>query len=419
MTLLQGYWFDGKTSAGIAAEVLVDGSGMVSALQSSDKSLLHSCDFSQIRISSRLGNTPRYLYFASGEKFETRDNQEIDQLLQQYRPSLFNTLAYQLESHIYFVCLTLVTVVALSWVLGKYGLPAASKAIAYRLPQEVMNRASLETLKLLDKTHLEPTRLPQQHQARLLAHFAPALQKNADLHLNIVFREGGKIGANAFALPDGTILFTDEMVKLAHSDDELLSVLAHEIGHVKYRHSLRSAIQGTSIGFLASMLTGDLSAASGALTALPVILTTMSYSRDFEREADQHALDYLTAEHIDPVNFVTLMERVSYEAHCDRLLKLSEIMQGNSKEKNKDDAEGDAEEENNKSDKQSKDSLAGKKEIVSEAEDPLLAQERSAERKLQCDKLIGENKSDKTEVMDYFSTHPATAERLQKFRQAH
>lgn len=401
MKQLQGYWFDGKTSAGVAAEVQVDGAGHVRALHAGDGGLLQECNFSALRVSSRVGNTPRYLYFSSGEKFETSDNSTVDQLLLQHRPSLLNTLAYQLESHIYFVFLTLILVVVFSWAGVKYGLPAASKAIAYRLPPEVMNRAAVETLKLLDKTHLQPTRLEQPLQDRLLAHFAEALTQNEDLHLQVLFREGGKMGANAFALPDGTIIFTDEMVKLARSDDELLAVLAHEIGHIKYRHSLRSAIQGTSVGFMVSMLTGDLSAASGALAALPVILTTMSYSRDFEREADQNALDYLTEHHIDPLNFVTLMERVTYEYRCEKLLKITDGENWLAKQKttlgeNKPEVEGNV-----------------------HVEDPALTSERAAARKAQCDKLIEEDKAGEAGLMDYFSTHPATEERLQKFRHLH
>ena len=411
MIVLQGYWFDGKTSARVSAEVQVDSDGKLCAVHLADNTVFQTCDFSEVRVSSRLGNTPRYLYFTGGEKFETLDNQLVDQLLHQYRPSFLHTLAHQLESHIYFVCITLIAVIALSWGGIKYGLPAASKAIAYRLPQEVMNLASRETLELLDKTHLGETTLEQSVQDRVQAHFDSALKENVNEHVHVLFRDGGDLGANAFALPDGTIIFTDQMVRLAKDDNELLAVLVHEIGHVKHRHALRSAIQGTSIGFLVSMLTGDLSAASSALAALPVILTTMSYSRDFEREADQNALNYLTSHQIDTMNFVTLMERVTYEAHCDRLLradnKWDEIFKKDTDEEHNESEAG----QDSASDKQTSDKA--------KTEKPILKEEQLAARKMQCDKLIEEHKSDKSAVMDYFSTHPATEERLQKFKQAH
>jgi Zn-dependent protease with chaperone function len=381
VTALQGYWFDGKTSARVAAELRVDNAALCTVINMADGSLLHQQPVAEIKISSRLGNTSRFIYFSAGEKFETQDNAQVDTLLKLHKPSRFNTLAHQLESHSYFVLLTLIIVVSLSWAGVEYGLPAASKAIAYRLPASIMNATATQTLALLDKTHLAPTQLDKATQARIRQHFQPALQENAALHARVYFRAGGDIGPNAFALPDGSIVFTDEMVKLARSDDELVAVLAHELGHVKYRHGLRAAIQGSSLSFFVSMLTGDLSAASSALAALPVFLTTMSYSRDFEREADQNALEYLDAHHIDRHVFIDLMERVTYETHCDAL-------------------------------------LAEDRGVRVATDLSVLTKEQLAARKQQCDVLIAKHSHDKSIVMDYLASHPATEERLQKFRQS-
>jgi Zn-dependent protease with chaperone function len=391
MSILNGYWFDGKSSAQAAASLHADDSGLVRVIRTADDRLLQQVVFSAIRISTRIGDTPRFIHFPDGGKFETLDNAGADRLLRQHRPSLFNTLAHKLESHIYFVALTVVMVAGLTWLGVTYGIPAASKVIAYRLPQDALNLASTETLAMLDKTRMTPSRLAPDVQARVLKDFAPALQEYAPLHIRVIFRDGGDIGANAFALPDGTIVFTDEMVELAQNDDELIAVLAHEIGHVKYRHALRSAIQGSSIGFLVSMLTGDLSAASSALAALPVVLTTMSYSRNFEREADQNALAYLDAHKIPRHVFVDLMERVMYTSHCDALLHEQQA-----------DRTG---------------SNRPARNTPAAAGTPLATPAQTAARKAQCDKLIAADKSGTPAIMDYLSTHPATEERLQKFRQ--
>ncbi len=55
---------------------------------------------------------------------------------------------------------------------------------------------------------------------------------------------GRAVGANAFALPSGIVVMTDELVELAKTDDELVAVLAHEIGHVRGRHALRQTAAG-------------------------------------------------------------------------------------------------------------------------------------------------------------------------------
>ena len=49
----------------------------------------------------------------------------------------------------------------------------------------------------------------------------------------LVFRKSDAIGANAMALPSGTIVVTDGLVTLAEDDREILGVLAHEAGHVR------------------------------------------------------------------------------------------------------------------------------------------------------------------------------------------
>jgi Zn-dependent protease with chaperone function len=325
----------------------------------------------------------------------------IDQWLQKLRPSLWNSLAHQLESHTYFVALTLVLVVAFVWAMTFHGLPAATRYIAFQLPQSVMDRAATETMQLLDKTHFHPTKLDEKTRARLMAHFAPALSQNKNLNLKVNFRGGGAIGANAFALPDGTVVFTDEIVHLAKNDDELLAVLAHEIGHVKYRHAMRAAIQGSVISFGVAMLTGDLSAASNLLAGLPVLITTMSYSRNFEREADDNSLVFLDANHIARHHFVDLMERLTYQGECKALMgskyekyesdkriaelaKLPEDLAKNSKE-------GDG------------------SEFILRIE---------VAHKQECDKLIAEHKSGffDAKVMGYFASHPETKERTAKFK---
>jgi len=398
---LQGIWFDGKTSASQSVELRMDNAGEISVIHGANQTVLAHAPFSAIKVSSRVGNTPRFLYFPDGEKFETKQHDLIDQWLQQHRPSFWNNLAHQLETHTYFVALTLVLVVTITWATAVYGLPAASRYIAFHLPQNVMNRAATETLQLLDKTQLKPTKLDAQTRAKILAHFAPAINQNKDLHIKVIFRGGGHIGANAFALPDGTVLFTDEIVRLSKNNDELLAVLAHEIGHVKYRHSLRSVIQGSVISFGVAMLTGDLSAASNLLASLPVVITNMSYSRNFEREADDNSLVFLDANHIERHYFVDLMDRLTYQAECHELLIGSHL-----KDKL-----------TNKSETSQSSSASSSKNNEDDADSPEWLDVEA--HKEQCDKLMAEHKKsffDK-KLMGYFASHPETNERTLKFKQ--
>ena len=81
---------------------------------------------------------------------------------------------------------------------------------------------------------MEPTKLPQADQQRIRDNFA-ALRRPDDPghHYQILFRKGGRLGANAVALPGGTIVVTDELVKLIGTGAGMMGVLAHEAGHVR------------------------------------------------------------------------------------------------------------------------------------------------------------------------------------------
>jgi len=394
----QGIWFDGNTSVSQPVELQMNDNGEMRVVHLQTHSVLVQVPFSAIRVSSRVGNTARFLYFPDGAKCETEDHDLVDQWLTLHRPSALHNLAHQLETHSYFVALTVVLVVSFTWGMITYGLPAASRYIAFHLPQGVMDRAAIETLQFLDKTQFKPSELDDPTQARLQQHFAQAVAQNKDLRIKVIFRNGGEIGANAFALPDGTVLFTDEIVRLAKHDDELLAVLAHEIGHVKYRHSLRSVIQGSVISFAVAMVTGDLSAASNLLATLPVVMTNMSYSRGFEREADNNSLLFLDANRIERHYFIDLMDRLTYQGKCSHLLE-----QNKYKEKAK------------RSISTSSASTSSQASSIDEGETGWFDVE--AHREL-CDKLIAEDKKDffNNKLLGYFASHPETAERTATFK---
>ena len=73
--------------------------------------------------------------------------------------------------------------------------------------------------------------------------------------------------ANAFALPSGIVVLTDELEALAQHDDELSAVFAHEIGHVVHRHSMRMVIQHSASALLMLGLLGDVNSATSVVAA--------------------------------------------------------------------------------------------------------------------------------------------------------
>ena len=102
---------------------------------------------------------------------------------------------------------------------------------------------------------------------------------------------------NAFALPGGYICFYNGLLATADSEAELASVMAHEIGHIVQHHIFRNIgnYNRSQWVAIAGMLAGGLLAVvnpSAALLAISggqgiAIQNMLSFSRDFEREADR------------------------------------------------------------------------------------------------------------------------------------
>lgn len=310
---LEGCYFDGNSSRRHRASVLVEG-GLVRVEGGAGEILHPALALDRVEFSSRVGNTPRFLRFAGGASFETADNDAVDRLLAQRAPG--SGLAHRLESKLRFVLLGLVLTVAFVGGSVHWGVPALARMAAFALPAELNAHAESMVLEILDRQLLEPSRLPEEEQARLRAAFAPLVQEGAaGVAVRVVFRDAAStIGANALALPAGTVIFTDQFVRRAQHEEELVGVLAHEIGHVAHRHAMRASLQSSLLGLLATLIVGDISTVSSAVTAIPVMLTQLGYSRDFEREADLNAVESLRRHGISPQRLVDILQRVDPDA---------------------------------------------------------------------------------------------------------
>ena len=115
---------------------------------------------------------------------------------------------------------------------------------------------------------------------------------------------------NAFALPGGYIYVYRGLIDAAKSDDELAGVLAHEIGHVAARHSVKryEAGLGAQLVQLAALAARRADAAQGLNIALRS--AQLAYARQDELEADQLGVKYMKAAGFDPKAALTFLERL-------------------------------------------------------------------------------------------------------------
>ncbi|MBW2267930.1 MAG: M48 family metallopeptidase [Deltaproteobacteria bacterium] len=309
MQEIEGRLYDGTTARSRDARLRVYSDGSVRLRAESQERAL---TISDLEVSARLGNTARRIGLPGGSEFETLDNDAVDAVLEAHAQTGRNWV-HRLESRLGLVLASSFLVLAAGATFVLWGVPALAREAAFAVPQELSAHIASGTLEVLDRT-LDASELSAQRQAELKAHFreiAAAAPRGYDFEL--VFRAGGGLGANAFALPSGSVLMTDELVGLAERDEEIVAVLAHEVGHVVHRHGLRHAIQSSMLAMAILLVTGDLSSTSSFVAALPTALAESKFSREFEGEADDHAVAYLRESGISPMHFAALLQRLAEE----------------------------------------------------------------------------------------------------------
>jgi Zn-dependent protease with chaperone function len=314
MMRLRGYWYDGRSSAQVAACCCILDNGAVQVRRLADGRVLKDLPDFAFQVSARLADTPRVLRLEGGESFESLDNEALDALLSRLGRLPRQHAAHRLERRWGWAAAALALLLVCAWGAGRFGIPAAARLIALRLPGTLLERAEADMLATLDRLVFGPTRITREEQERLQRRFAAALAADAEPRPRLLLRQGRRAGANAFALPAGAIVFTDELIALAQSDEELLAVLFHEIGHVVHRHGLRNAIQDAMLSFALLAVTGDVAGSAELFLGLPVLLTQFGYSRQFEREADRYALARLQAGGNAPGAFGSLLRRIEAQA---------------------------------------------------------------------------------------------------------
>ncbi|MCA6119135.1 M48 family metallopeptidase [Bradyrhizobium sp. WSM 1738] len=97
---------------------------------------------------------------------------------------------------------------------------------------------------------------------------------------------------NAFALPGGKVYLFNGLLAKAENPDEIAGVLAHELGHLKHRDSMRGLIHNGGTSFLIGLLFGDITGSSALIFGSRTLVTS-SHSREAETNADRFAIDVM------------------------------------------------------------------------------------------------------------------------------
>ena len=274
-------------------------------------------EFSSLQVSERLGSVARKITLENGSVFVTDNNDAIDKIFKEHQK--INSFIHYLETHLGWIAVALVITLISAFSFFKWGVPWTSQRIAHALPYETNRLISSGTMEFLDKYMFEESNLTKERQDRISEHFyakvAPLnMNEEEEIVYTLHFRSWKMNDTeipNALALPSGDIIVTDKFIELSKNQDEIDSVLLHEMGHVVYRHGLEMMIEGTFITVAVMMISGDGSGVGDMGVGLGSALVSSSYSRGHESEADLYAFKKMLLAKIDPKSFSNIMNRMT------------------------------------------------------------------------------------------------------------
>lgn len=291
---------DGQQLASRAVGLEFSGDG---TLRLTDGELTRTIPLTDIAATTRLGRVPRFLRLPDGATLEVPAHDELDAALSTARaPSRLATLLHLLESHSAAAAtatLLLVASVGLSLWLG---LPALARHVAMAVPASLEEKAG-HTAAYFFNYQVGQSRLTDT-QTRQAKEPLKKLLQARKLHVTpqLYFRDMRVV--NAFALPGGSIVVSDSLVRLLLQEkngaDLLAAVYAHEIAHVERRHGLQLVLRSSAALLAVATVTGDLSTLTTFSGTLPYLLIQRGYAREFESEADADAVTLLRAAQIAP-----------------------------------------------------------------------------------------------------------------------
>lgn len=320
---IEGHWHHSGSAARVPAILLVSGAASSDddhdraplGIEAADGTLLLQSHLS-VAVSDRVGTVARTITFADGSVFTTKDNDAVDIAFQDQNRSAH--WVHSLESSKRWILCALIGTVLFTVTFFRWGIPWASLHIAHALPERVGQIISSSSLDFLDDWLFEETTLDAETTSRIEAHFRSKLlpldDRNDGIRYRLLFRKwtmDDEEIANALALPSGDIVLTDAFVRLCESQQEMDSVILHEIGHIVERHSLQRMIEGSFVATTVMLVTGDGSGFSDFGVGLGSLLVGSHYSRNHETAADRYAFDRMLQARIDPVAFGTIMTRMS------------------------------------------------------------------------------------------------------------
>ena len=122
---------------------------------------------------------------------------------------------------------------------------------------------------------------------------------------------------NALAIPGDVIIVYQGLLEAMESENELMMVLGHELGHFAHRDHLRRLGRGLLLSVTISYFIGDVGALQSVISKTVQAIGSAQYSQSQEKEADEFGLSLLNDTYGHAAGATDFFARLSQEKGAD------------------------------------------------------------------------------------------------------
>ncbi|MFZ4455240.1 MAG: M48 family metallopeptidase [Bacteroidales bacterium] len=202
----------------------------------------------------------------------------------------------------------LLTILIIGFIFAtyRYVIPWTAERAVLILPESYDNQlGEMFFLKYIDYAQIDSAKSIK------LRKFAKQIKFRNSKKLNFTVVKSDMV--NAYALPDGNIVVYTALLDAMTDYEELAGVLAHEAIHVNNRHSMRMLARNLSGYLFLSAVMSDVNGITAVIADNLHTLSNLTYSREFEEQADREGVQILIDNRINPSGMTKLLEHLKKE----------------------------------------------------------------------------------------------------------
>lgn len=301
-----GIFFDGKSAIPKEVELIFDTEKNVFVFETENNEQ-HFWDLDGIEFQTK----SKYMYLEYGndpvQNIKINDNDFVNRV-HDFRKKKGNQSWYNklmdmgIKAHILFT----VFIFAIIGLCYFYAIPWVAEKAVVIIPEDYdshLGTAFFEQNMIFNDVDVQKTKALNSFANEL------NLKNTKKLKFTVVNSEM----VNAFALPDGNIVVFSGILDAMKDYDELVGLIGHEVAHVNHRHSMKMVCRNLSGYIFVSAILGDANGVMATIGDNVNNLQSLSFSRNFEHEADVEGFEIIALNKVNPKGMSNLFKRLQDE----------------------------------------------------------------------------------------------------------